>query len=97
MPVDRLDTERQHRTPSAGHALEVPDALAKLLDSRTGNGGTHVLAMGSEGHMFIICSHLPRESIGVLRNEQRIKENGEGRRLYIAQLIETPEKSLAPR
>ncbi len=45
--------------------------------------------------MFIICSHLPRESIEVLRNEQRIKKNEEGRRLYIAQLIETPEKSLA--
>ena len=44
--------------PSAGRALEAPDARAKLLDTGTvGMGVFMSLATGSEDDMFYICSH----------------------------------------
>ncbi len=46
MPVDRLDAEGQHQSPAASRALEAPDALAKLLDTGTGDGCAHVLGNG---------------------------------------------------
>ena len=46
MPVDRLDAEGQHQSPAASRALEAPDALAKLLDTGTGNGCAHGLGNG---------------------------------------------------
>jgi hypothetical protein len=49
MPVDRLDAERYHQSPAVSRALEAPDALAKLLDTGTGNGRAHVLGNGLGG------------------------------------------------
>jgi hypothetical protein len=43
VPVDFLDAEGQHRTPSAGRAFEAPNALAKLFDTGTDDGCAHVL------------------------------------------------------
>jgi hypothetical protein len=43
MPVDRLDAEGQHQSPACGRALEVLDALAKLLDNRKAGGRPHIL------------------------------------------------------
>jgi hypothetical protein len=41
VPVDFLDAEGQHRTPSAGRPIKTPDALSKLLDTGTSNGRIH--------------------------------------------------------
>jgi hypothetical protein len=49
MPVDRLDTERQHQSPAAGRAFEAPDALAKLLGTGTVDGCAHGLGNGFSG------------------------------------------------
>jgi hypothetical protein len=46
MPVDRLDAEGQHQSPAASCALEVPDALAKLLYMGAWNGCAHGLGNG---------------------------------------------------
>jgi hypothetical protein len=49
VPVDRLDAEGQHQSPAPGRAFESPDALAKFLDTRMGNGRAHVLGNGLGG------------------------------------------------
>ena len=49
MPIDFLDAKGQHCPPATGAALKAPDALAKLLDTRTGNGRVHDLGNGLGG------------------------------------------------
>jgi hypothetical protein len=43
MSIDRLDAEGQHQSLAASRALEALDALAKLLDTGTGDKCAHVL------------------------------------------------------
>ena len=49
MPVYRLDAEGPHCPQAASRALDAPDALAKLLDTGTGDGRALDLGNGLGG------------------------------------------------
>ena len=81
MPVDRLDAEGQHQSPAAGRALEAPDALAKLLDTETGNGRAYVLGKWLGGwyvpYLFSLGEESQSESDGEivrLRKDQAMRQ-----------------------
>ena len=66
-PIDRRDAEREYRPFARISAFETRDALSEIGNDSSWRRCTHLsLETRNAWGMFIICSHLGKESIGMM-------------------------------